>query len=92
MLKIVCCCTIKPDCRSASCGFLTDSAACALSFYRSTPLHRSTKTTFIYSIRLTASTETTFIYCDRVTTNTETTIVYSNRVGTSTDGDDMFIK
>ena len=41
VLKIVCCCTIKPDCclcRLWSC-FLTDSAACVLSFDHSTPLH-----------------------------------------------------
>ena len=41
VLKIVCCCTIKPDCRLRLLWsrFLTDSAACVLSFYHSTPLH-----------------------------------------------------
>ena len=41
VLKIVCCCTIKPDCHLRllwSC-FLTNSAACVLSFDHSAPLH-----------------------------------------------------
>ena len=40
-LKIVCCCTIKPDCRLRLLWsrFLIESAACVLSFYHSTPLH-----------------------------------------------------
>ena len=42
VLKIVCCCTIKPDCRLRLLWspFLTDSAACVLSFYHSIPLQR----------------------------------------------------
>ena len=41
VLKFVCCCTIKPDCclRLLWSPFLTDSAACVLSFNHSTPLH-----------------------------------------------------
>ena len=41
VLKIVCCCTIKPNCclRLLWSPFLIDSAACVLSFYHSTPLH-----------------------------------------------------
>ena len=39
--EIVCCCRIKPDCcrTPAVVSIFTDSAACVLSFYHSTPLH-----------------------------------------------------
>jgi len=40
VLKIVYCCRIKPDCRMpAVVSIFTDSAACVLSFYHSTPSH-----------------------------------------------------
>ena len=39
VLKIVCCCTINPDCRMpAMVSIFTASAACVLSFY-APPLH-----------------------------------------------------
>ena len=41
VLKIVCCWTIKPNCHLCLLWsrFLTDSSACILSFYHTTPLH-----------------------------------------------------